>query len=301
MVLFPNCKINLGLRVLRKRTDGYHDLDTVFYPLALHDALEILPASDIDTDTKKIPTASPSFSHQAPIEEPENNILLQDDCYFSLSGLPIPGEAGDNLCLKAWSLIKKDFPSLPPVRMHLHKAIAIGGGLGGGSADAAFVLTLLNRQFKLGLSTDALKAYALQLGSDCPFFILNRPCLATGRGEQLREIALDLSAYSIVLVDPGIHISTAWAFSRLRPTEMKESLQAIISRPIDRWKETLTNDFEQPVFEAHPQLAAIKTELYRQGAIYAGMTGTGSAIAGIFPAKPLSLPPLLSNYRLIFL
>lgn len=298
MVLFPNCKINLGLRALRKRADGYHDLDTIFYPLALHDALEILPASE--TDIKEIAPVAP-LPDQPVVEEPENHIFLHNDCYFSVSGLPIPGEAADNLCLKAWSIIKKDFPSLPPIRMHLHKAIAIGGGLGGGSADAAFALTLLNRQFALGLSTEQLKAYALQLGSDCPFFILNKPCLATGRGEQLREIELDLSSYCIALVDPAIHISTAWAFSMLRPAEREQSLQSIITLPIERWKEELTNDFEQPVFGARPELAAIKNELYQLGAVYAGMTGTGSTIVGIFKTKPSEPSSLLRNYRLIFL
>jgi len=176
MVFFPNCKINLGLRILRRREDGYHDLETVFYPLPLKDALEI---------------------------------TRSDELLFTASGIPIPGEPAGNLCLKAWHLLKKDFPDLPPVHIHLLKQIPIGAGLGGGSADGAEMLRLLNKRYQLDLDTGKLLDYAVRLGSDCPFFILNKPCLGGGRGEQLEPIGLDLSDFSFVIVAPGIHISTA--------------------------------------------------------------------------------------------
>jgi len=181
MLSFPNCKINLGLHILGKRDDGFHNLETVFYPVPFKDALELIPSTNTGIE-------------------------------FTATGLAVDGNAADNLCAKAYHLLKKDFPEIPTIKIHLHKAIPLGAGLGGGSADAAFMLKLLNEKFKLNLSTDQLINYALQLGSDCPFFIINKPCLATGRGEMLEEIAVDLSAYKIVLINPGIHINTGWAF-----------------------------------------------------------------------------------------
>ncbi|MES1160837.1 MAG: 4-(cytidine 5'-diphospho)-2-C-methyl-D-erythritol kinase, partial [Bacteroidota bacterium] len=249
MLSFPNCKINLGLRILRRREDGFHDLETVFYPLAVKDALESIRS-----------------------EKPG----------FTSTGLSIPGEASSNLCLKAWHLLKKDFPQLPAVHIHLHKNIPIGAGLGGGSADGAFMLQLLNRQFRLELSTERLMGYAGQLGSDCPFFILNKPCLAEGRGEKLEPISLDLSGYSLALVNPGIHIGTAWAFSQCTPSGEGPSIRGIIAAPVDTWKGQLVNAFEAPVLRAHPGLKRIKEKLYQAGAIYASMTGSGSSFFGIF-------------------
>ena len=281
MIVFPNCKINLGLRVVRKRPDGYHDLDTIFYPLPLKDALEIVPAGH-NTSLKK-------------------EVQDHNGCQFVTTGLDIPGSPQDNLCLKAWNIIKKDFPRLPPIQMHLHKAIPIGAGLGGGSSDGAFALSLLNQEFDLRLSAEKLADHALQLGSDCPFFMLNKPCEATGRGEFMKPISLDLTGYFVVLVTPGIHISTGWAFSQLHPTQKEKSLEEIIGLPIEKWKEELTNDFEQPIFETHPQLAAIKQELYTMGAAYACMTGTGSVIAGIFAKRPEQLPDILPHHFLIAL
>lgn len=186
MIVFPNCKINLGLHILRKRTDGFHDLETIFYPLPVTDALEVLPAATLT---------------------------------FASSGIAVPGNEADNLCLKAFHLLLQDFPHIQPVNIHLHKHIPIGAGLGGGSADAAFMLQLLNQKFQLGLTTDALVAYAAQLGSDCPFFILNKPCFATGRGEVMEPVELDLSGYSFLLVHPGIHVNTGWAFRQLTPKQ----------------------------------------------------------------------------------
>lgn len=253
MVVFPNCKINLGLNILRKRDDGFHDLETFFYPIILQDALEMIR----DTDNNTGPV-------------------------FTSSGLDIDGPPEHNLCLKAWHLLKNDFPDLPPVKIHLHKVIPMGAGLGGGSADASLMLLLLNNQFKLELTGKQLQDYAARLGSDCPFFIYNRPCLAGGRGEILEPVALDLSAYHIKLINPGIHIPTAWAFSQLNPSIPQHTIREIIQQPIGTWKETLTNDFETPVFAAHPQIKEIKERLYQEGAVYAAMSGSGSTVFGIF-------------------
>jgi 4-diphosphocytidyl-2-C-methyl-D-erythritol kinase len=257
LVLFPNCKINLGLRVTGKRADGYHNLETIFHPVPLRDAAEIVACSPKKENT-----------------EPFGLIV---------TGTAIPGAPASNLCTKAWQLVKNDFPGIPSVRMHLHKAIPIGGGLGGGSSDGAFTLILLNEVLKLGLTTDKLMAYALMLGSDCPFFILNKPCYATGRGELMEEINVNLDEYYFVVINPGIHISTAETFTNLKAfSSSSESLKEIISEPVNTWKEKLVNDFEHPVFEKHPSLKAIRDQLYDAGAAYASMSGTGSSIYGIF-------------------
>jgi 4-diphosphocytidyl-2-C-methyl-D-erythritol kinase len=249
MVSFPNCKINLGLKILRRREDGFHDLETVFYPLPLRDVLESVRSPDLQ---------------------------------FTATGRPIPGDPGANLTIRAWQLLRQDFPGLPFVHIYLHKQIPIGGGLGGGSADGAFMLDLLNREFHLGLDTDRLARYAVQLGSDCPFFLLNQPCLGQGRGERLEPLALDLSAWSFLLVHPGIHISTAGAFSRCRPDDSGPSLRSLISQPVTHWRDTLVNDFEASVFGEYPVLRQIKQSLYDRGAVYAAMTGSGSCLFGIF-------------------
>jgi 4-diphosphocytidyl-2-C-methyl-D-erythritol kinase len=256
LVLFPNCKINLGLRVTGKRPDGYHDLETIFFPLPLRDAAEITTVS----------------------AKQEN-----DGFRLTATGTEIPGDITSNLCTKAWQLIKKDFPGLPVVRMHLHKAIPIGGGLGGGSSDGAFTLILLNEELKLNLTTEKLLSYALQLGSDCPFFIINKPCYATGRGEIMEEINIDLSGHHFVIINPGIHVSTREAFSDVVISEKANpSLKEIIAQPLSSWKHSLVNEFEGPVFRKHPELKVIKDKLYESGAAYASMTGTGSCLYGIF-------------------
>ncbi|RXK87174.1 4-(cytidine 5'-diphospho)-2-C-methyl-D-erythritol kinase [Filimonas effusa] len=259
MILFPNCKINLGLSILRKRADGYHDLETVFYPIPLHDALEINPRR---TNHSNIPEQ----------QLPE----------LTVTGLSVAGEANDNLCVKAWQLLKADYPNLPAVNIHLHKAIPMGAGLGGGSADGAYTLLLLNKQFKLNLTRDQLLHYALQLGSDCPFFIYNQPCLGLGRGEILQPVTVDLSAYKIIIVNPRIHINTGWAFHQLTPAEPEHRIADIIAQPIDTWKKYLINDFEEPVLQNHPELREIKDKFYESGAIYAAMSGSGSSFFGIF-------------------
>ena len=262
MIQFPNCKINLGLSILAKRADGYHELETVFYPIAVSDALEILPAANL------------TMNH---------------------SGITVPGDPAQNLCLKAYHLLKKDFPTLPAVQMYLHKNIPMGAGLGGGSSDGTAALMILNQQFTLGLNDQQLIAYASQLGSDCPFFVYNKACHATGRGEVLTPIQLDLSNYQFLLVHPGVHIATAWAFQQLNPHIKSESIQAIIEKPITDWKNYLINDFEAPVFKAEPTLSVIKDQLYQLGAIYASMSGSGSSLFGIFPKDHFNQAPSIEH------
>ena len=261
MVVFPNCKINLGLHITRKRNDGYHDLETVFYPLPLYDVLEIQKS---EVGSRKSEAAS-------------------GDVHFHMSGLVVNGRPEDNLCIKAYDLLKKDFPQLSAIELYLHKAIPMGAGLGGGSSDGAFTLQLLNEKFQLNLLREQLLDYALRLGSDCPFFIINKPCFATGRGELLQAVQVDLSPYSFILVHPGVHISTGWAFSQLTPAPSPLPLPEIIQQPVTTWSLALSNDFEAPVFRHHPALKAIKEKLYEAGAVYASMTGSGSCFYGIFP------------------
>ena len=258
MVCFPNCKINLGLNIIRKRPDGYHDIETLFYPIPLKDALELIKLE---------------------------NESLETEVNFSFSGLAIHGEVQDNLCIKAYHLLKKDFPNIPPILIHLHKLIPMGAGLGGGSADGAFSLQLLNQLCNLHLTQEILIKYALQLGSDCPFFILNKPCFATGRGEYLEEMYVNLSTYQIVVVNPKIHISTSLAFSQTIPTIPSRSIREIIQLPIHKWNGLLVNDFEKPIFHFFPQIAEIKKELYKQGALYASLSGSGSSVFGIFEKR----------------
>ena len=251
MILFPNCKLNLGLNILQKREDGYHDIETVFFPLPFYDALEI-----VTSGTKSIFT---------------NN---------GISG----GNAADNLCMKAYQLLKNDYPHLPEVKIHLHKTIPVGAGLGGGSADAAFTILLLNQKYNLQIPENKLFEYALLLGSDCPYFLLNKPAFATGRGEILEEINLSLSKYKILIVNPGIHISTKELFAEISPAIPAKHIREIILQPIQTWKNELTNDFEMIAFSKYPSLQKIKESMYDANAIYSSMTGTGSTIFGLFNA-----------------
>ncbi|NQW78029.1 MAG: 4-(cytidine 5'-diphospho)-2-C-methyl-D-erythritol kinase, partial [Chitinophagaceae bacterium] len=247
MIQFSPCKINLGLSILEKRADGFHALETVFYPLALHDIVEVVPEKSF------------KFSH---------------------TGISIPGDTSNNLCVKAYQLLKANFPQISGVQIHLHKNIPMGAGLGGGSGDGTTVLKIINTLFNLNLSKEQLLNFAASLGSDCPFFIFNEACHATGRGEILEPIAIDLSNYTIALIHPGIHIATSWAFQQLSPCVKEKSIATIIKQPIETWKTELINDFEAPVFKAHPSLEAFKNNLYGQGAIYASMSGSGSSIFG---------------------
>ncbi len=249
MVAFPNCKINLGLHIVNKRADGYHDIETVFYPLPFFDVVEII------TDPK--------------------------ESSFQITGLSIDNNI-DNLCLKAYQILQKDFPRLPSVKIHLQKNIPIGSGLGGGSADAAFTLQLINQKYQLGISIEQLEKYALQLGSDCPFFIANEPALALGRGEILKRISLNLKGYYLLLVKPSISIKTADAFSKIKPAVPDKKIEDVIQLPIKDWQQYLTNDFEKIIFEQYPSIGQLKEKLIQHGALYGAMSGTGSTVFGIF-------------------
>ena len=271
MIVFPNAKINLGLRITAKRSDGYHNLDTVFFPVPLRDALEIITNPD---------STATGIS-------------------FSSSGIPIPGETSGNLCIKAYTILKSRFPDLPAVQMHLHKNIPMGAGLGGGSADGAFTLQLLNTKYKLHLTEQELIELALELGSDCPFFIKNTPVHATGRGEIMEPTSVDLSDKKIVLVLPGIHVSTSLAFKDCPIHEAAQPTHEITSLPIESWKDYLINDFETTVFKSHPELENIKNKLYEMGAVYAAMTGTGSTIYGIFNELPDTTGCFDNTYKVI--
>jgi 4-diphosphocytidyl-2-C-methyl-D-erythritol kinase len=269
MIVFPNCKINLGLNVLQKRSDGFHELETIFYPLPVHDILEIV-------FLKKL--------------------RGQPGIPFSVSGLKIDGEKNSNLCIQALKLLIKKIPHMPSVQLHLHKVIPTGSGLGGGSSDAAFTLKVLNEIFGLDLSKEQLIKYAAQTGSDCPFFIINTPCFSKGRGEILEEIDLDLSPYKIVLANPGIAINTREAFTGITPALPEVSIKEIIKRPIEDWKNELKNDFEKTIFSHYPVIAKIKDDMYDAGALYASMSGSGSTVFGIFSKQQSPRLSFPSNY-----
>lgn len=258
MILFPNCKINLGLNILEKRSDGYHNIETIFYPIPFTDILEITEYN----------------------QQPRTVFIP-----FSLSGLAIEGDLASNLCLKAYTLLKKDFSRLPHIRMHLHKTIPAGAGLGGGSADASFCLILLNKLFNLDLTDEQLAVYAGKIGSDCPFFIFNKPCVATGRGEIIEEVKLDLSGYKIIIANPGIHVSTGDAFREINPAVPEKPLKEIINMPVEKWKYEMKNDFEKIIFKKHPAIVDIKDGFYQQGAVFSSMSGSGSTVYGIFPKE----------------
>lgn len=266
MIVFPNCKINIGLHILRKRQDNFHDLETIFYPLELQDALEIIQK-----------------------DQGINN-------EFQITGLPVDSKIEDNICLKAYNLLKSDFPSLPAVRFHLHKVIPSGAGLGGGSADGAFTLLSINKKFNLGLSEKEMISYALHLGSDCPFFIKNVPSYATSRGEVMQEVNLDLGSYKIIVVNPRIHVNTGWAFTRIKPHHRPQQILSIINIPITEWKNFITNDFEVSVFEDFPEIKEIKDYFYSQSALYASMSGSGSTVYGIFEKNTTLSIPFPSHY-----
>jgi 4-diphosphocytidyl-2-C-methyl-D-erythritol kinase len=253
MIVFPNCKINLGLQVMRRRADGFHDLETVFYPVPVQDALEAV------------------------------QVAGKGKLTFTSSGRSVTARPEQNLCYHAYQMLRARFPELPSVAMHLHKVLPSGAGLGGGSADGAFALRLLNQKLNLGLADEELAVLALELGSDCPFFIYNKPCIAHSRGEELEPISLDLSGYRLQITHSGIHIPTADAFRNVRPNDGRPSLRDIIQEPVESWRDALHNDFEDSVFPLHPALARIKQEFYETGALYASMTGSGSALYGIFP------------------
>ena len=265
MLAFANAKINLGLHVVEKRTDGYHNLETVFYPVKLHDVVEITDAV-------------------------ETNCVIR--------GIELPGNATDNICLKAYQLLKRDF-DLPPQQITLLKNIPVGAGLGGGSADAAFLIKLLNQKFELGLEDVQMESYAGKLGADCPFFIRNEPVYAEGIGDQFSAVHVDLSGYFMVLVKPPVHVSTADAYSGIKPMKSGTSLKDLISLPVTEWKQNLKNDFEDSVFVKFPEIGLLKDQLYAAGAIYASMSGSGSTVFGIFE-KAIALPELEKDNQVFY-
>ena len=254
MILYPNAKINIGLNVVEKRADGYHNLETVFYPINLLDALEIT------TD-----------EHQA------------DSVKLKVSGEAIAGRPSDNLVVKACNLMRSMFPEkIERLSVHLHKHIPTGAGLGGGSSDAAFTIKALNEKFSLGMSVDQMEQLSAQLGADCPFFIKNQPVFAEGIGDIFTDIDIVLKGKTLVLVKPDISVSTADAYSLVSPHKPQQSLKESLRLPVEEWKNHVVNDFESSVFKKFPEIAAIKDRLYDLGALYASMSGSGSAVYGIF-------------------
>ena len=269
MLTFPNAKINLGLNIIEKRTDGYHNLETIFYPIPLEDILEI--------------TTSPQSSRAYQLD---------------ITGTKIEGDPEKNLVIKALRILKQDF-DIPPIRIHLHKIIPSGAGLGGGSANAAFMLKLLNTNFNLGLSTSQLEQYATKLGADCAFFINNKPTFAQGIGDLFTPIQLSLQGYQIYLVKPEVFVSTAMAYSSITPKQPTVPLTEIIQLPVKEWKNQMCNDFEKPIFLRFPELQALKESLYEAGATYAAMSGSGSTLFGLFKGKcPLKEDPHKHQYVL---
>lgn len=248
MIVFPNAKINIGLNVVEKRPDGFHNIESIFYPvLELFDVLEV---------------------------------IVSDKLKFTSSGISIPGNNQENLCLKAYHLIKADF-DVASVHIHLHKVIPIGAGLGGGSSDAAFTLKVLNQLFELNLTDEQLINYARKLGSDCAFFIKNEPVYAFGKGDEFEPITLDLSKFDIKIEYPNIHVGTAEAYAGVKPKKSEINLKEVIQLPISEWRNKLKNDFEDSIFPNHPQIKALKEQFYSEGALYASMTGSGSAVFGL--------------------
>ncbi|GAA4446480.1 4-(cytidine 5'-diphospho)-2-C-methyl-D-erythritol kinase [Nibrella saemangeumensis] len=252
MLTFPNCKINIGLQITEKRPDGFHNLQSCFYPVGWQDVLEVIPAEAFQ---------------------------------FTSSGQPIPGDPARNLCTRAYDLLAADF-ALPPVQLHLHKIIPIGAGLGGGSADAAFTIRLLNERFGLALTPEQMEHYARQLGSDCAFFIQNKPMYCLEKGDVFEPVNVDLSGYYILLVYPNLAISTAEAYAGVRPRTPNTPLRDLLEAPVTQWRDSVHNDFEDSLFPAYPSLADLKQNLYELGAVYASMSGSGSTVYGIFSAPP---------------
>jgi 4-diphosphocytidyl-2-C-methyl-D-erythritol kinase len=267
MLVFPKAKINLGLRITGKRTDGYHNIETIFYPVSLCDALEmVVKEKGSDKDT------------------------------LTLTGYSLPGSREDNLILRAVDKLRESFP-IPFLRIHLHKNIPAGAGLGGGSSDAACMLKTMNRIFSLALGNDELKNIAAGLGSDCPFFIDCEPALASGKGEILTPVGSVLNGFYIVLLNPGIVIGTKEAYDDCLPAVPDTSLTELIRKPVGEWKEYIINDFEKPIFRKHPPIEMIKEALYDSGAVYSSMSGSGSTVYGIFDKK-LVIPRKLKKYMI---
>lgn len=265
MLAFANAKINIGLNITDKRADGYHNLETAFYPLKLYDVVELLDAGHT---------------------------------HCMVKGLDVPGQNQDNICLKAYDLLSKDF-NLPPQKIVLLKNIPVGAGLGGGSSDAALVIRMLNDKFKLGLSVVQMQSYASILGADCAFFIENKPVMAYGIGNEFEDLDLDLSSYFKVLVKAPVHVATSTAYAGVKPSRPSSSLKDLIHLPLTAWRKELKNDFEPSVFGAHPEIEKIKEALYASGALFALMSGSGSAVYGLF-TQPLKLALLEKENKVFY-
>ncbi len=264
MILFSPAKINLGLQVRKKRKDGFHDITTLMVPVPFYDIIEIVAAPERD-----IPYSMTS------------------------SGIPVPSQVSDNLCYKAWKIYNETSHKVT-VNLHLHKQIPPGAGLGGGSSNAATVLKAINNLSGFLKNTNELEQMASSLGSDCALFIENKAKLARGRGDQLENFETDITGHHLVLLNPGIHISTQWAYSQIRPNENRPDLDELIQGPVSTWKDQVCNDFEEIVFTIHPEVSHLKDLLYRSGALYASMSGSGSSVYGIFDHKP-SLPQAING------
>ena len=263
MITFPIAKINLGLNVVEKRPDGYHNLQTVFYPVPIKDALEIVPMSE-------------GFPSDV-------------DCDLKVTNIHIEGDEQRNLVVRAYQLLKQDFPTLPRIHTHLWKGIPTQAGMGGGSSDCAYMIRILNESFDLQLTDEQMQRYAAQLGADCAFFIKSVPCYAEGIGEKLEPISLDLRGWYIGVVRPDIPVPTKEAFSRIHPHYPSMNCREVVMQPVETWSDNLVNDFEESVFALHPEIGAVKEQLYKMGATYAAMSGSGSALFGLFKERPEGL------------
>ena len=291
MIEFPNAKINIGLNVVAKREDGYHDIETVFYPVLLQDALEIKLMRPLDPAQLRKRIEAGLMVQPDDAFLPFRLLPKKEDfpcCSLEMTGNEFPFKAADNLVVKAYLMLQQDF-DLPSIDIKLYKHIPSGAGLGGGSSDCAFMIKLLNRRFNLRMRESMMERYAARLGSDCAFFISNTPSIATGRGEILNPIGLSLKGYTILLVKPAVAVSTAEAYAGVPPHKPETSLADAVMRPVSEWRDCVFNDFEPSVFKKYPLLADIKQKLYDLGAEYAAMTGSGSTVYGIF-SKPLDRP-----------
>ena len=263
MITFPIAKINLGLNVVEKRPDGYHNLETVFYPVPIKDALEVYEMA-------------PDFPSAT-------------DCDLKVTNIHIEGDEQKNLVCRAYQMLKQDFPTLPRIHAHLYKGIPTQAGMGGGSSDCGYMITLLDEMFNLGLTEHQMMDYAARLGADCAFFILNKPCYAEGIGERLQPIGLSLKGWYLAVVRPAIPVPTKEAFSLITPQHPARNCRDIVMQPVETWRDQLVNDFEESVFALHPEIGLVKEKLYKMGATYAAMSGSGSALFGLFRNRPEAL------------
>lgn len=256
MIKFPKAKINLGLNIIEKRSDGFHNIESIFVPIPVNDILEVVENNDNQTN-------------------------------FTSTGINIPNDGKPNLVERAWKIFNESY-GIPTVDIHLHKNIPIGAGLGGGSSDAAYCMLILNELFNLNISKKELLALASKLGADCAFFMNGQLSFAEGIGDKFSDIQVDLSGYYCLISYPNLHVSTPVAYQHVKPAIPTKNIKQIVKQPISTWKAELRNDFENSVFQAHSQIKTLKEEMYSNGAVYASMSGSGSTVFGIFKNKPNS-------------